>query len=206
MEFWFLQNKDKLQLPVPPESFEISKGNMNETIIVESVGEVNLLGKSKLSTISISSFFPAQDYYFCQYHNFPKPYECVALIEKFRKLGQVRVLITESDINQIFYIEEFNYGEKDSTGDVYFSISFKEYRKVVAKSINTSKKANKVAQKPRPTTKKPSVGRKYTVKRGECLWNIAKRFYGNGMKYKDIAKKNNIKNPNLIFPGQVLIL
>lgn len=205
MEFWLLQNTDKLQLPVPPSEFEISVGNMNETIVVESVGEVNLLGKSRLATISLSSFFPDQVYNFCQYTTFPKPYECIALIEKFRKLGQVRVLITESNVNQIFYIEDFTYGERDGTGDVYFTLNFKEYRKVIAKSVNTSK-ANKVSQKPRPATKKPSVDKNYTVKAGDCLWNIAKRYYGDGMKYKDIASKNNIKNPNLIYPGQVLTL
>ena len=48
MEFWLLQNKDKLQLPVPPSEFEVSVGNMNETIVVENVGEVNLLGKGLL--------------------------------------------------------------------------------------------------------------------------------------------------------------
>ncbi|EGO87218.1 LysM peptidoglycan-binding domain-containing protein [Clostridium botulinum] len=211
MEFWFLQNEDKLQLPIPPAEFEVNVGNMNETIVVENVGEVNLLGKSMLATISLSSFFPAQVYDFCQYTNFPKPYECVALIEKFRKLGQVRVLITESNVNQIFYIEDFKYGERDGTGDVYFTISFKEYRKVVAKSVNTFKASNGgkskvVTQKPRTVTKKPSTGIKYTVKKGDCLWNIAKRFYGNGMRYKSIARKNNIKNPNLIYPGQVLNL
>lgn len=211
MEFWLLQNEDKLQLPVPPAEFDVSVGNMNETIVVENVGEVNLLGKSRLATISLSSFFPAQVYDFCQYTNFPKPYECVALIEKFRKLGQVRVLITESNVNQIFYIEDFTYGERDGTGDVYFTINLKEYRKVVAKSVNTSKASNGgkskvVTNKPRPATKKPSVGRKYTVKKGDSLWNIAKRYYGNGMKYKDIASRNNIKNPNLIYPGQVLVL
>ena len=205
MEFWLLQNKDKLQLPVPPSEFEVSVGNMNETIVVENVGEVNLLGKSGLATISLSSFFPAQVYDFCQYTNFPKPDECVALIERFRKLGQVRVLITESNVNQIFYIEDFQYGERDGTGDVYFTLNFKEYRKVVAKSVNTSK-SNNVAQKPRPATKKPSAGTRYTVKKGDCLWNIAKKYYGNGMKYKDIASRNNIKNPNLIYPGQVLTL
>ncbi|KEI16833.1 hypothetical protein Z959_08290 [Clostridium novyi B str. ATCC 27606] len=211
MEFWFLQNENKLQLPIPPAEFEVNVGNMNETIVVENVGEVNLLGKSMLATISLSSFFPAQVYDFCQYTNFPKPYECVALIEKFRKLGQVRVLITESNVNQIFYIEDFKYGERDGTGDVYFTISFKEYRKVVAKSVNTFKASNGgkskvVTQKPRTVTKKPSTGIKYTVKKGDCLWNIAKRFYGNGMRYKSIARKNNIKNPNLIYPGQVLNL
>lgn len=48
----------------------------------------------------------------------------------------------------------------------------------------------------------------YTVKKGDCLWNIAKKYYGNGAQYTKIynANKGKIKNPNLIYPGQVLTI
>ena len=48
----------------------------------------------------------------------------------------------------------------------------------------------------------------YTVKKGDCLWNIAKKFYGNGSKYTKIyeANKDKIKNPQLIYAGQVLVI
>ena len=46
----------------------------------------------------------------------------------------------------------------------------------------------------------------YIVKKGDSLWSIAKAFYGDGNKWEDIhlANKDKIKNPDLIFPGQVL--
>jgi nucleoid-associated protein YgaU len=46
----------------------------------------------------------------------------------------------------------------------------------------------------------------YTVKSGDSLSLIAKRFYGDPMKYKELfeANKEIIKDPNLIYPGQVL--
>ncbi len=47
----------------------------------------------------------------------------------------------------------------------------------------------------------------YTVVKGDCLWNIAKKpaFYGNGFAWPNIWKANRdeIKNPNLIFPKQI---
>ena len=43
----------------------------------------------------------------------------------------------------------------------------------------------------------------YTVKKGDTLWAIAKQYLGSGTKYPQIASENNIKNPNLIYPGQV---
>jgi len=46
----------------------------------------------------------------------------------------------------------------------------------------------------------------YTVKSGDSLSKIAKRYYGNAMKYPEIFEANRevIKDPNLIYPGQVL--
>lgn len=42
--------------------------------------------------------------------------------------------------------------------------------------------------------------REYTVVKGDTLSAIGKRF---GVKWRDIASLNNIKNPDLIYPGQV---
>lgn len=46
----------------------------------------------------------------------------------------------------------------------------------------------------------------YTVKKGDTLWSIAKQYLGAGSKYQELAKWNNISNPNLISIGQVLQL
>ena len=43
----------------------------------------------------------------------------------------------------------------------------------------------------------------YVVKKGDTLWAIAAKYLGSGTKYPQIASENNIKNPNLIYPGQV---
>lgn len=46
--------------------------------------------------------------------------------------------------------------------------------------------------------------KEYTVQKGDSLWKIAQRFYGNGAACYALAHKNGIKNPDLIYPGQVL--
>jgi LysM repeat protein len=48
--------------------------------------------------------------------------------------------------------------------------------------------------------------RTYTVERGDTLSAIAKRFYGNAGEYRRIAAANNIPNPDLIHPGQQLVI
>ena len=42
----------------------------------------------------------------------------------------------------------------------------------------------------------------YTVKSGDNLSKISKLFYGNANKYSEIAKANNIANPDLIKVGE----
>jgi len=41
----------------------------------------------------------------------------------------------------------------------------------------------------------------YTVKQSDMLWKIAAQ---HDMKWEDLAKLNNMKNPNRIYPGQVI--
>lgn len=56
------------------------------------------------------------------------------------------------------------------------------------------------ASQPVPAT------RQYTVKRGDSLSRIAKHIYGDASRWKQIyeANKDRIKNPDLIYPDQVL--
>lgn len=53
-----------------------------------------------------------------------------------------------------------------------------------------------------------SVYARHTVKSGETLGKIAKHYYGDAMKYKEIfeANTNILKNPDLIHPDQELVI
>lgn len=62
----------------------------------------------------------------------------------------------------------------------------------------------KAAPKAAPKAEKPAQPKKkfkeYTVVSGDTLSEIGARF---GVSYMEIARLNNIENPDLIFPGQV---
>lgn len=55
-----------------------------------------------------------------------------------------------------------------------------------------------------PTAKTLAAGGSYVVQSGNSLWLIARRLYGQGTTYTAIysANRNQIRNPNLIYPGQ----
>ncbi|MDO8621307.1 MAG: LysM peptidoglycan-binding domain-containing protein [Candidatus Levybacteria bacterium] len=47
------------------------------------------------------------------------------------------------------------------------------------------------------------TGNTYAVVKGDNLWEIAVRAYGDGFRWVDIAKANNLVNPNLIHSGNI---
>lgn len=53
------------------------------------------------------------------------------------------------------------------------------------------------------TTPPPTASSKYTVKSGDTLYAIAKKY---GLSVQQIVAANNIKNANLILPGQILTI
>ena len=96
--------------------------------------------------------------------------------------------------------------------DVTVSINLKQYidyatKKVTVTKPDNSSKSTLKTETPRETSGKPTA-KTYTVKSGDCLWTIAKKYYGNGAQYTKIynANKDKISNPNLIYVGQVLTI
>lgn len=204
MEFWLKKsNSDKIMLPVNPESFAFTEKHNNTSVNVNSIGEVNLLGKRDLKTGTISSHFPKRDRNYANNSGRQAPYTYINKLLSWKSSGKpVQLIITGTKINFQVTIETLKYGEQDGTGDVYYDLTLKEYRAVEIKKTKLKKKS-----KPkRPAAKKKT--KTYTVKSGDCLWNIAKRFYGNGAQYTKIynANRGKIKNPNLIYPGQKLTI
>ena len=46
----------------------------------------------------------------------------------------------------------------------------------------------------------------YTIRKGDTLWSIALRVYGNGQRWQDIAAMNGINNPARLPIGKTLVL
>lgn len=75
-------------------------------------------------------------------------------------------------------------------------------------------KEEPVKARPSPPVTRPSqqpsapAAREYTIKSGDSLSKIAKEYYGNAGEWRKIfeANKDKIKDANVIFPGQKIII
>ena len=54
----------------------------------------------------------------------------------------------------------------------------------------------------------PASAADYTVVKGDCLWKIARNELGDGLRWGEIydANRSDIRDPNLIYPGQVFLI
>lgn len=65
-----------------------------------------------------------------------------------------------------------------------------------------------ISRPPPPPPAPPVVRRTHVVVRGDCLWNIAKRYYNNATLWPRIydANRSQIRDPHWIYPGQRFII
>lgn len=216
MDFYIKYSaSEMLRLPVTPSDFTIQAGNNTQNVTVTNVGELSLWGPDKLRSISIQSFFPYRFHSsYCSYRGFPKPWDCIETINKWRNSGKpIRLLIIdrsrEVDINIEMLIETLDTSMRDASGDVYFTLAFKEYRRVKLEQVKGNQNIETVRPTPPSVLDKPSSGqRTHKVVSGDTLWDLAKKYYGNGSKYPTIfnANRDKVKDPNLIHVGWVLVI
>lgn len=214
----------KMLCPVAPSKLQLKISNQNKTMTLINEGEINILKTPGLTEISFDILIPNVKYPFAVYKSgFKNAKHFLDKLENLKtKKKPFQFIVTRTlpngkmlfNTNMKVSLEDYKPVEDASEGfDVTVSITLKQYRKFATKTCKIkkkgkSKKKSASKKKTRETTKDTSKNQTYKVVKGDCLWNIAKKFYGDGSKYTVIynANKDKIKNPNLIYPGQVLTI
>lgn len=212
-------------LPVTPHKIQIKINNNNKTVNLINEGEINVLKKAGLTDIEFECEIPQIKHPYTVYRSGFKdagyfinifeglktskePFQFIVC----RKLPSGKQLL---NTNIKVSLEDYKITEEAKNGfDLKVKIGLKQWRDYGTKTVNvtiTSSKPKASAEQKRLATNSPAPAsaQTYTVVSGDCLWNIAKKFYGNGSKYTVIynANKGVIGgNPNLIRPGQVLTI
>ena len=216
---------EKCLLPIAPPKLTVKINNANETVTLINEGEINILKKAELTDIEFECRIPQEKYPFAVYKSgfkgadyFLDYFESLKTSKKPFQFIVCRKRPTGKrlfDTNIKVSMEDYKITEDAKNGfDILVKIKLKQWRDYGTKTVNISfnmekPKASVEPQREATTSPAPAAAQTYTVVKGDCLWNIAKKFYGNGSKYSIIYNANKSViggNPNLIYPGQVLTI
>lgn len=212
-------NNKYLTIPINPEELNIQRSADNDDLDIVGLGKVTRKGVPSLMSCSIESFFPCSNSYF---YTGVTPKTCVDFINeiwntenKNNNVAKISTTGLPKNLNMYFVIEEFEYDYKaGEEEDIYYTLKIKEYIpygvRVVKTNISGTSSYN--SSQPRASSSNPSqnTSRKtYKVVKGDCLWNITKKFTGAGSRWRELYNLNKSvigSNPNLIYPNQLLTL
>ena len=204
MEIYLGTDNDKIRFPVVPPSIGVNRSNNIDAESVIKLGEVPIFNGTSLKTIEFTSFFPNQEYSFCDYTGFMKPYEFSEKIQKWMYEGKpLRIIVTDSPTNMQCLIQQFDTVEQDGTRDLYFTLNLLEYRPIEVPNLsssNASSNSSNTQNTSRPSetnTNSSNQQKTHKVVKGDCLYDIAKKYYGNGNLYPKIKEANKSKYPSL---------
>lgn len=187
---------DRFIIPVTPKTYKVQTEQNNRVVDIIDTGEAQLFGNPKLTRLSFACFFPQPE------HDYPfvvgdssAPSECVEKIIKWKESKRpVRVIITNSPVNLMMAIKSFAYREQDGSRDIYYELSFIEWRALNVPSANNDKQIDdKTGLKQRPTERTASKAAN-AIKKSRDILEASKRAYGKVQYWRSIANANSLKN------------
>lgn len=211
-------NGKYLELPVNPEKISIQRIASNEDLDIIGLGKATRKGEPGLISFTIESFFPGQN---SNFYTGSRPKSCVKFINEIweteninNNVAKLTVTGIPLPINMYFVIDSFEYdhraGEED---DIYYTLKIKKYIPYGVKLVETENVTNNTVRVSSTSIQEntPSIQsqKTYTVKSGDCLFNITKACTGKGSDWNALYQLNKEvigANPSLIKPGQVLTL
>ena len=229
--FYFKDGSEVLTFPITPEKLNIKVESKNKVVTLISEGDINILKSPSLIEVEFEARFPMRKY---PYSREVSSFE--SYFDKFKKLKEdkksFRFIVTRTtpngkrtwDTNLLMALEDFELIEDADEGDdvlISFKLKqFKEYGVKILPTAGSKPETTSTSDVPRSTDDKASESQSYTVKSGDCLWNIAKKFYSNGSLWTKIydanksviestAKKygkQSSSNGHWIYPGTKLII
>ena len=191
---WHNNGEERLYLRVNPAEVEISRPNCNRVYELAMGGTVNVWGGRGLREVRLVTFLPAED---SPFYGGEEPRSVLAMLRAWQDSGDpIRLILSDSDINDAFLIEDLTEILREGDRDVGLRLTLREYK---FKSALAGGEVT-VRQDERTT---PET---YTVRQGDTLWELACRFYGDGTRWRALAERNGISSPGNLQVGTVLRL
>ena len=198
------ESGQELTLPWTPSSYPMGAGRTAERLDMAQTGQITLPGLDTLFNEPLEFWLPAKRYPWLTSGASIDPMYYIETLTQWSKNADVcRYIVAGTGVNAPVLLGPLEYGEEDGTNDVLCKLPLWEYRYL---EEARTEKYTQNSGRSEESASQPETADSYTVQSGDTLWGICKEFYGDGALAYQLATANGIKNPNLIYPGQVLTL
>lgn len=193
-------------LPQTP-FYDIERGVPVKTVELFQFGEVSLPGSGMtLFTLPLEFILPRQPHPWVVPGAKLDPYYYIEFFQLAADRKQTcRFVVSDTPTICDVLIENLKYGEYDGTNDVKCTLTVHRYR-VPGYVQPTAETAGVAALLTRAVDPPTATQQSYTVKPGDTLALIGKRFYGSAGLAAGLAAYNGVKVAALLYPGQTLRL
>lgn len=199
---WHNSGERRITFTVNPEEVAISRPNTNRILPLAMGGTVNAWGGRGLREVKIATFLPSID---SPFFGGTSAETVLSELRRWQDSGDpVRLIISESDINDAFLIENVTEVLREGDKDVGLALTLREYKLKSALASLAGEGRGSASSGTREEER--SLAGTYTVCPGDTLWSIATRFYGDGTLWRTLAEQNGITNPKKLQVGRVLTL
>lgn len=197
-------------LPVTPEGYEIPGEQDVQIVNLTQFGDYALAGYPSIRAFALPQcLFPAQNYPFLVAGGVADPNFYIQFFRTARdERHLVRFVVSDTAVSMEVLISSFSFGEQDGTNDVYAAIELTPYRRLqAAQETRTDTSVTVVTEGAARASDAPQTTQEaHIVQHGDTLWGLCRKYYGDGALYPRLAKYNGIKNPDLIYDGDTILL
>lgn len=182
--------KRELRIPLLPEEITVTTGDGKfVSYDIMGKGEVAIPTGVGLTAIGWESEFPGVNWpdpsMLREKGRAPSFYH--SLLESWKKNKTVlNIMVTGYPINMDVYISKYTAKASGPFGSLVYEIEFAEAKEIKVKTTTTATSKAKSSSSKRSTAKTTT----YVVKSGDNCWNIALKFYKNGLEWPKIYKAN----------------
>lgn len=209
MEISWNNGAEKWFFPVLPERVTIKRNGTWKDYNIVGLGAVATIQKPELAEIRFESFFPGNEYPFvhesvARVDGKPDANRYVHSLNKWMHSGYPvrftyvgsRAAVDDYKIRIPMTIASFErWEEAGSPGDIFYSLSLKEYVFYAPQKVRAVQQADgstQLVKEPPPRLDMRVPPKTWTLKPGETLIHVSRMALGDSGRWREIQKLNNI--------------